>query len=371
MKITSISSGLVLIVLMGFFVSAEGDFEIGCAMDLSNDYASSLVIDDLDGNGVLDVLAGTVESGQLHRLVYKDADCLVSWQPAWSYLARGDIRSIDIADVDGDTKKEVVINGGITKSGEGKSDAYVFVLKSDGLKLWKEDQIGGYTFSVSAGNLDADRQLEIVAGAKNNKVVVYNEKSDLLWEFATENPVYFVKATDVDGDGVDEVVALSYKYGMATVYLLSKTGSQVWVHKIQDGIFTGGVEDPIAVADIDRDGKKEIVVGSMKHGVDVIDDKGGIKWNYPLGGLVSSVEILDLEDDGAAEIIVGAKPDLVILDGQGNALGENSAISHTINSITSADVDGDGIKEVVAGTTEEVLVFDGEGELIGSWMYSS
>ncbi len=131
----------------------------------------------------------------------------------------------------------------------------------------------------------------------------------------------------------------------------------------------------VALADLDGDGRIEIVAVGRGSGTYAFRNDGTPWWSspYPLVRDIGSVSgrtravgpaptIADLEGDGAPEVIVGR----VVLDGQSGALrwrgeGETGrAINFFLGPIAcAADLDGDGRQEVIVGST----VFRSDGAI--------
>ncbi len=160
---------------------------------------------------------------------------------------------------------------------------------------------------------------------------------------------------DLDMDGVPEVIFTTYqKSAVAQSFLRVVSG--------QDGteLFTVDNPDfrvhrgsPVAVGDIDRDGRVEIVaVAESQNRLIAFEHDGTVKW------LSSNVEgtgdggpaLADLDGDGAPEIILGRQ----VLNNDGSVRwtgtgGRGGRLGNPLAGV--ADLDMDGIPEIVAGRT--------------------
>jgi outer membrane protein assembly factor BamB len=112
-----------------------------------------------------------------------------------------------------------------------------------------------------------------------------------------------------------------------------------------------------AVADIDHDGKLEIVFGTYFnderiHALNAED--GSVHWVYPTGGCNdASPAIADVDLDGDLEVIVPASSpqEVYCFDGVTGAVEWSIPVGHSIDSPPAiADVDYDGKPEIVFGT---------------------
>ncbi len=127
----------------------------------------------------------------------------------------------------------------------------------------------------------------------------------------------------------------------------------------------------IAVADIDKDGKVEIV--ALRYTTDgpvVFDNQGNIKWHCAQSNLKNCVNyaslnsglnwggpsIADIDGDGYGEIIVGAA--VWSYNGERRWVGDKGIGDNGVGPLSAvADIDEDGKMEIITGST--VYNFDG------------
>jgi hypothetical protein len=113
---------------------------------------------------------------------------------------------------------------------------------------------------------------------------------------------------DLQGNGVPVIVATSFSHEVSAITL---DGQTLWQWTNDDTVISGAV-----VADIDRDGKPEVVVGgdSSSNGfyqaggwVNVLNANGQLKWRRQIPGEVtwSSPVVADLNNNGYLDIIIG------------------------------------------------------------------
>lgn len=170
---------------------------------------------------------------------------------------------------------------------------------------------------------------------------------------------------DVTGDGAPEVIASfacddDWQRGVIRV-LEGDTGNPVWTAAAAALQVNG--RSGIAAADIDNDGRAEIIGLRVPSSPRVIafDDDGTELWQsvgtdgttpYTVSFANGAPAIADLDGDGSPEIIVGA----VVFDATGRLLwaADGEGTEGTNNNYTGgvpaiADVDMDGMPEVVTG----------------------
>ncbi|MDF1661088.1 MAG: PQQ-like beta-propeller repeat protein [Planctomycetota bacterium] len=126
-----------------------------------------------------------------------------------------------------------------------------------------------------------------------------------LWTRDLKSPSYGSGATaDIDGDGKLEIVFGTY-YNDEHVYALnSEDGSVLWTHKSKSGPFDAS----IAIADFDKDGSLEVIAADSATGdlYCLAGKTGEVKWQLKLpSGTDSPPAIADLDGDGNLEIVIG------------------------------------------------------------------
>ncbi len=345
-----------------------------CEATLRNDYVNLIKVDDVDRDGIKEVLAGTSIQGILYSFIYKNADCTVDWSSQWTFNTKGDIRSIIVENLNEDNKNEILLNAVKSKIGDKPPSEYYFVLSEKGIEKWNFKKECGWTKSITTGDIDGSGMKNTIMGSLGGKICVIKDnskdKNPVLWSYQAENPINKLLSKDLDGDGTNEVIALSYKYQSGQVIVLNNKGQVVWKNDIQGSIYTSGGLDKMAVEDLDLDGKYEVIVGTYHHGVDVFTSNGQLKWNYDTGGnLVSTIYVDDIDNNVKKEVLVGAKPNVYVIADQGRLLWRAN-VDTTVYNIHTADINQDGEKEVVVGSTRYVNVYDGStGRLAGTWTY--
>ncbi len=127
----------------------------------------------------------------------------------------------------------------------------------------------------------------------------------ILWQLDTKSPSYGSGAVaDVNGDGKPEIVFGTY-FNDEHLYCVSAAdGKVLWKHKSDRGPFDASV----AIADLDKDGKPEILAADSSSGRLVcLDGAGKEKWSIQLPNSTDSPPaVADLDGDGGLEIVVGS-----------------------------------------------------------------
>lgn len=144
----------------------------------------------------------------------------------------------------------------------------------------------------------------LVTGAEG--LSAHGADGALRWRFAPGKPCSAMAAADVDGDGRVEVVVGSEDQN---VYLVDDRGGVRWKYACKPtDRFGPPVPDAIRIEDLDRDGTPEIIVAANY--VHCLRPDGTVLWEdywrYQRGrrvGDVQSIDVADLDRDGRAEIV--------------------------------------------------------------------
>ena len=136
--------------------------------------------------------------------------------------------------------------------------------------------------NVAAGDLDGDGTDEIIAGAGNGggpHIRIFNGSGELQSQFFAYAESFRggvnVAAGDLDGDGIDEIVAGAGVTGGPHVRVFDQNGVRLSQFFAYAESFRGGVN--VAAGDLDGDGTDEIVAGAGVTGgphVRVFDQNG-------------------------------------------------------------------------------------------------
>jgi poly-gamma-glutamate capsule biosynthesis protein CapA/YwtB (metallophosphatase superfamily) len=210
-------------------------------------------------------------------------------------------------------------------------------------------------WAVATSDLDGDGRQETVAGSYDKHLYVLDEEGQLLWRYALGAAVYCLDTGDLDGDGLDEVVAGGDDN---RVHALGAGGRLLWEWHVGSRVVSLRVED------VDGDGVGEVLAGSWDGQLLLLDGDGSLRWSLVENDGVSAVESSDLDGDGCAEIVAAYRDgsvSLVTCDGEQRWSYETRGY---VRQLTTGDTDGDGTLEVVVGSADGwVCVLGNEGEL--------
>ena len=186
-------------------------------------------------------------------------------------------------------------------------------------------------------------------------------------------------ASDVDGDGLDEIITGTGTGGGPQVRVFDNKGNVSKSFFAYDSKFRGGVE--VAVADVSGDGREEIITAPGVGGgpqVRVFDQNGNALSSFFAYGKSLKTGILvgtgDIDGDGVSEIITGtgrgAGPQIRIFSASGKEKGTTGFFAYDKNFrggvfVQAGDLNADGVDEIVTGTGTgggpQIRMFDKKG----------
>ena len=389
-------------------------------------YWSSPTLVDLDGDGTLEIVIGGRDlvggspgtGGMVYA--YRHNGTLF-----WEKHVRAPVNSTPTtADINGDGYPDVLAGmGGVAEASQPWHGGVIALNGLNGQELWTFDTqdwlnhapdgwLDGVISTPAVGDVNGDGQIEIAFGAWDQCIYLLNRFGQPLWGnlpgllpdqircgghgFYNEDTIWSSPAlADVTGDGhLEIIIGADISPGNVHgdpvggyLYILDATGNTLAREWMEQAIFSSP-----AVADLDKDGAHEVVVGTgaawanKGYFVSAFDydpapldptDRLVLKWRRPTAGRVfASPAIADLNRDGWLDVVITSPTGDLGADGSyayawrgydGARLFERRACdmwgnsSNTLSSPTIADVDGDGWPEVLFSHTWEVVILNHDG----------
>lgn len=119
-------------------------------------------------------------------------------QELWDYRLGEDLRRMRVFDLDGDGNGEILIGGDISRLVNLRADG-------DGENL--DVMLGQAITQIREAEINGDpASREFVVGGKDGGVWAYDTAGTQLWARSMSSRVQDITATDVDGDGTNEVI---------------------------------------------------------------------------------------------------------------------------------------------------------------------
>ena len=325
---------------------------------------------DIDGDGDLDLVSATRLDGKIAW--HENEDGLGTFGPQQVIVAKGEEGvNILVEDMDGDGDLDVL-------AATAYYSRLTWYENVDGLGHFSGQVIISETVTgvqaVYVADIDGDGDNDIIASLFDQFRVVWYENEDGLGSFGTEQTISTevefsecVIAADMDNDGDQDVI------------YTSKWDYKIFWHENLDGegnfgpqqiIFAGAYSDSsIRAADLDNDGDLDLCSASLYASMvkiawfENLDGKGTFGPQNAVSThfhFISSIYISDMDSDGDQDILAASESfDQIVwfenVDGVGDFGSPNVIPTTVITSdvdrphfVHAADFDGDGDADVVS-----------------------
>ncbi|HTO16922.1 MAG TPA: FG-GAP-like repeat-containing protein [Edaphocola sp.] len=279
------------------------------------------------------------------------------------------------ADIDGDGKLEIVF-------GCYRNDSSIYALNAEnGSLLWKFN--AGTTFAEGCNDVapiiydvDGDGQLDvIVPGSCNPKTFCFNGADGTLkWVANTRGSDSPPTIADIDGDGKPEII--HGEFGGYVICLNGEDGSIAWEIAVDTDSW---IQTAPTIADVNNDGNLDIIVGTW-NAVDKTKNTlraytastQQLLWSFPVNDVMyHGTAVGDLDKDGMLELVFGNYNDTLYCLNANNGTVKwkyTAGASFYVGSpVVLADVNNDGNCDVIFNAWYKMIALNGDGTLL--WEY--
>lgn len=331
---------------------------------------AALVAADFNGDGVTDIAI----TGESERLLILLGD------------GRGGLRALPVGARAGKQPYAIIA---ADMNGDGRMDLVVANHDTDHLTLLTGDGKGAFIareikvpskphpHMVAAADIDHDGKMELITDSwMEDRLLIVRTDGRSIPIDVGRKPYLTLSAADLDGDGNVDLVTPNE--GLGTVSILFGDGRGQFTHATQSPIPAGAEPFAATIADVNGDGRPDIVVGNYSgHITDTARD--GVTWirndgsrhftaftnRVAVGHGTYRVAAGDFNGDGIADIAAanGAASDVTIV--YGSHAGPQRSISIPTmagpHAIAMADLNGDGRADllVISENRDEMLVING------------
>lgn len=326
----------------------------------------SLLLADMSGDGVDDIIYGDGQWGELH--CYNSVTRAKLWEVR---NPEHGVAAINYADANGDGVKELIWSAGWTST--GADYMYVYSL-AESKTLWQSKDVRGPFYGVATGDVDGDGKIEIVtvsyesgSGYESGVLVILDAITHKVkWESSgslfrnTWRGVKTVEIADVDNDGQNEIVIATSEVYTGAVYIIDGKTHTIKSKKVFSTEGYNGFE-ALAIDDVDANTIKELYVVDDKNLYAINPTLGIANWNVAIVSSYNStgktIKVADLTGDGVKEIIT-CTGSLQVVNSVDHSYWR---IPESIyNNIDIYDYNKDGRLDIVACTSSgKIEVIDG------------
>ncbi|MBI1972571.1 VCBS repeat-containing protein [Candidatus Woesearchaeota archaeon] len=305
---------------------------VNLVLDNSDNFVSRMVIADIDGNGLQEVIVSTTKQNVGGKVYSVEKNVHDQTTIKWSYNSGRTIGSPAVANLDDDLQKEILY------------------ASPEDYKLWRLD------VAPSGTSVTRDRFFTAIPKP--------DPKVGLFWPLF-RGDIKDAAIADLDNDGHKEVIFADYRTSLSPdwngyVYVTDSQGALNSIYIVGNGGTNGG----ISIANVDSDARLEIIVPST-YGIYVLNyNLGGFlskKWSNTDGAILGSVAVYDFGDGDLKLIYTTTNAGSVcdITKTCTNTLyirrAEDGSLNKSINlnlldsrvTPTVADLDNDDVPEIV------------------------
>jgi hypothetical protein len=363
----------------------QGGFLVGVPFQ-SNDgqnagalSSDSVAVADITGDGLLDVVTANGYWNTVSVFLNQGGRKLV--QGGASLWSGNDPVALALADVNWDGKVDIVVTNA------AEADLSVFLGKGDGTFF---APTAGYAIGGSPStravlaDFNGDGNIDVVLSDNQSSVVLAKGSGDGTFQAAQDANIVVppgssnaggaisIASADFNGDGVPDFVVgqSSTSPGLGLVVFLTNSGGSLakGVAYAQNDALSY-----VAVGDLNRDGKADIVASNWATGaVEVLRGNGDGTFqsptSIPLPGITNGLVIADLNGDGWPDVVLAGKDPVVYVllnDGKGSlTLAGTYPISGAGYELVAADVNNDGKPDlcIAMTSTTRVAILLGNGD---------
>lgn len=367
---------VVLVVSLGFAVADE---EKGIHLPVKPTYSipiegdvEGLLVTNVDDDEYLDILVAVNPGGRKGQsMLFLSREGKFK-RPAWISRKDGVWAGIDLGDLDGDGKADIVI---VTYN-HHHSAAYRGLGKGrfEFTPFWKTEATD-WASGVHIGDFDGDGFADIFARGYTNHHLIYRGTKDGpqgTYDWVIEPSSWASESvwTDVDGDGRNDIVIVNRNGPAYVVY----RGREKDFEKVPgyEATVKGGCSG-IALGDVDGDGFQEIATGAMTSRLGdgrlrLFGNEGGTPTKEPiwigedLDCYSTSLSFYDFDGDRDLDLFVLAGDHTGIYENQKGSLATSPCWRADISGWTArvADLDSNGYPDLIIGGDDALLFYHGD-----------
>jgi hypothetical protein len=316
-------------------------------------YGLKVATGDVDGDGVPEIVAGTVYpgTGPTFLYIFKESGSSYHLIVTISLGSNQDVNALAVGDVDGDRRAEIIVGG----------NSGIEIYKLSGRSYTRITALGaaqGRVSSLAAADFDRDGRDEVAAAFDGGTVVyVYKYDHQKLHPYGINlgSRVSNIASGDVDGDRRQEILATVSGLQGTEIYILDFSAQRFTTKARQ--LLSGSTGSLLVAGDVDGDGSDEILTDYSGRRVALWGYRhgriNGIWQSQGLIGQPKAATIADIDGDRHKEIVVSTLESTYVFSDQagGFKLEWKQDLPNGIISMTSSDLDRNGHAEVIVGTS--------------------
>jgi hypothetical protein len=331
---------------------------------------SAVAVGDVNGDGTPDIVVANNSSNDVSVLLGNGDG---TFQPAVNYATGASPIGVVLGDFDGDTKLDI-----ITASSTATT---ISVLRGNGDGTFgaaSSVSVGNAQNGIAIGDFNSDGKLDVVV----SQTVTGNDRLDFLRNTSTVGAISFAASTtvnvgnvptgiavaDLNNDGKPDVVVANSSSG--TVFFLQNTtgaGAGTFTFTTTTSASVGTTPVDVAIGDFTGDGKPDVAVlvsgsNTVRTFTNTSATSGGLTFTLsgtslalPSGASATAIAVADMNNNGKKDIIVSdsGTNQVSVFSGSGTgtfAAAVNSAAGTSPQDVAVGNFDGTAFPDVVTAS---------------------
>jgi hypothetical protein len=278
------------------------------ASDMDGDGKPDLIVANYINPGFVSILRNTATVGVINA---------ASFAAKVDFGVEANPSGVSVGDIDGDGKPDVVAATNYSISVLRNTSIIGTVNMQPAL-----NSFAGFGYGdVQLGDVDGDGKLDMTAinmhdstfSVWRNISTIGNIAFEARVEYATPDSPYAINIADIDGDGKNDILVASAGVNYFSVFRNAGTsGSFTSASFYPRAIFAvGSTMFSIIAQDLDADGKKEVIVGRQNLGISVYKNNSTagsfvfqpeVNFSYPYAGSTFGLTAFDYDNDGKTDL---------------------------------------------------------------------
>jgi hypothetical protein len=330
---------------------------------------NTLYLKDVNNDGVDEILYGDGQWGEVY--CYN----AVTQEKMWSVEnPEHGVAAINYADLNNDGKEELIWSAGWTST--GADYLYIHDVPENKL-LWRSDDVAGPFYAIAKGDVDKDGKDEIVAVSYESEsgygsgvlLIIDAQTNKLKWKsdgnFFDEvwTGIYDVSINDIDKDGQNEIIIAAGETYTGKIWIIDGKNHSI---KSSHLFSSDNISEfySLTVDDVDNDTQPELLAVSNSKLYAIRASDWAIKWKVNISSSYAKpvLRCADLNGDNKKETIL-CKGTIQIIYGSNQSVW-TSPNSNYLN-IDMFDYNEDGVLDIAATTTDgHIVTIDGKTKTI-------
>ena len=268
-------------------------------------------------------------------------------------------------------------------------NALVYFLDSQGNEIVIIPILGS-VLDVDIGDVDSNGTYETLVGADDGNVYLFDEELNLLWDYKTRGYNFRSLIVDLNEDGINEIMIVSWdntymldglgkltksyttKHILRDLYLdrynniihvsrWFREDSQNWkgtvVYSLNRNLVsmwefrTETESSASALFDVNNDGRDEVIIAGNNGEIIVLDSKGGFLKRFDLPDRIFMIDVI--KEENTNYLVAGCKDNnLYIIDYNTGSTEYKFQTQGWIETFYIIDINKDGKQDIIVGSND-------------------